>query len=226
MQNGNGAADTGTTDTAPRETGIENTGNTATGMETGNGTGEIVEGTGTGIVMGIEVVVGGTTTTMMAVGRGMMTIGGMTGVDETTTRLSLERMVPLATRGEREEARMVPLNEGLLHRRRVSRCRRGGGRLQDGMYMHQDMSNIQHCRRNKLARLPIEMFHHMIFTCYFFSRPFQPSRRQPHANPSHSGDPGTSNPNARSYVWHGIRCQPKFVAPIAPPLYRQYYSRS
>lgn len=77
--------------------------------------------------------------------------GGMTGADEMRNLLKLGTTVPLVKGGEEEEARMVHLKEGLRRRRDAFRCRRGEGKLRDGMCMPLATSNILQCKRNKLV---------------------------------------------------------------------------
>jgi hypothetical protein len=122
-------------------------------MEIGNGT-ERGETAGTGNAMGIDLVVAGTTRTMMVVGRrDMMMTDEMSDADATRNLLNLEMMELLVRGGEGAEARMLLLNKGPRRPRDVFRCHREGGRLQDGMYMLQGTSNIRPCRRSKRVRL-------------------------------------------------------------------------
>jgi hypothetical protein len=104
--------------------------------------------------MGIDLVVAGTTRTMMVVGRrDMMMTDEMSDADATRNLLNLEMMELLVRGGEGAEARMLLLNKGPRRLRDVFRCHREGGRLQDGMYMLQGTSNIRPCRRSKRVRL-------------------------------------------------------------------------
>lgn len=143
-------------------------------MEIGNGT-ERGETAGTGNAMGIDLVVAGTTRTMMVVGRrDMMMTDEMSDADATRNLLNLEMMELLVRGGEGAEARMLLLNKGPRRPRDVFRCHREGGRLQDGMYMLQGTSNIRPCRRSKRAFSIFQVLTVPRFLPFWVFRDFQP----------------------------------------------------
>jgi hypothetical protein len=196
------------TDTARPETTEVTVGVTAT--DTGTGT-EAEEATETDMaaLVGEEMMIMGldqaATTAVMTVGGVKTTLDLLVGIgmmghpEETVVEEGEVAVVVVVVEREWEH-----LNVGLRPQKVHSHCRRGNGKLLDGMFMLLGMNNTLLCKQSRLVRIHTIYLSHSC-SCYRFSRIIQFAWSQPYANSSHPGDCGPPSANACTNLRYGHR---------------------